>query len=274
MTAMNKLPVPSWADLREAARILGELSVLPPCTSEQAGCFLELASKLLDAKVAVLMRARANRKQPLVLEALEARGFDGDHERNVFRDDVRYHRYRANPFLTRIAEHLCKSIEGCQVYSRSDLVADQDWYAAEYVQDTYKRLELDDLLVSVAPGEDDDGFVLIAYLRAWGNRRLFGQREQALAGLFGEATRMCLYRVPEISWDRRRQVLPARLREVRRLLLRGFSEKQIADHLKLSPSTVHRHVNRLYGALGISSRSDLFLREMGRLSEQLGGGAG
>jgi DNA-binding CsgD family transcriptional regulator len=43
--------------------------------------------------------------------------------------------------------------------------------------------------------------------------------------------------------------------EVLRLLARGRSNRQVAEQLVISPKTVGRHVENLYGKLGVSSRA-------------------
>jgi DNA-binding CsgD family transcriptional regulator len=49
--------------------------------------------------------------------------------------------------------------------------------------------------------------------------------------------------------------LTSREVEVLRLLARGLSDAQIADHLVISPRTVNRHTTSLYSKLGVSSRA-------------------
>jgi len=49
--------------------------------------------------------------------------------------------------------------------------------------------------------------------------------------------------------------LTAREVEVLRLLARGWTDAQIAEHLVISPRTVNRHTTSLYSKLGVSSRA-------------------
>lgn len=51
--------------------------------------------------------------------------------------------------------------------------------------------------------------------------------------------------------------LPRRLCEVLCCLLRGDSEKQVAQRLGLSPHTVHGYVKTLHQHLGVASRGEL-----------------
>jgi len=49
--------------------------------------------------------------------------------------------------------------------------------------------------------------------------------------------------------------LPLRLGQVAALIARGYSDKQIALELSLSPRTIHRHVVRLLERLGVENRA-------------------
>lgn len=51
-----------------------------------------------------------------------------------------------------------------------------------------------------------------------------------------------------------------REREVCRDLVAGSSTAQIAEHLHLSPHTVHDHLKAIYGKVGVGSRSELIAR--------------
>ncbi|HKF37778.1 MAG TPA: LuxR C-terminal-related transcriptional regulator, partial [Ktedonobacteraceae bacterium] len=49
--------------------------------------------------------------------------------------------------------------------------------------------------------------------------------------------------------------LTAREVEVLRLLVQGWTDAQIAEHLVISPRTVNRHTTSLYSKLNVSSRA-------------------
>lgn len=61
--------------------------------------------------------------------------------------------------------------------------------------------------------------------------------------------------------------LSPREREVLQLLAEGYSNKEIADKLVISPSTVHTHRSNLMSKLGLSSRRELirYARKRGLL---------
>jgi DNA-binding NarL/FixJ family response regulator len=43
--------------------------------------------------------------------------------------------------------------------------------------------------------------------------------------------------------------------EVLRLIARGRTNREVAEHLVISPKTVGRHVENLYAKIGVSSRA-------------------
>ena len=49
--------------------------------------------------------------------------------------------------------------------------------------------------------------------------------------------------------------LTRREREVLRLLAKGWTDAQIAEHLVISPRTVNKHTTSIYSKIGVSSRS-------------------
>jgi DNA-binding CsgD family transcriptional regulator len=58
--------------------------------------------------------------------------------------------------------------------------------------------------------------------------------------------------------------LSPRLRQTLQSLLKGVSEKQVAQRLGLSQHTVHVYVKKLYRRYGVSSRGELLARWVAR----------
>jgi two-component system response regulator NreC len=53
------------------------------------------------------------------------------------------------------------------------------------------------------------------------------------------------------------QSLSPREKEILRLMVKGYSNQEIAEHLVISPSTVHSHRSNIMSKLGLSSRHEL-----------------
>jgi two-component system response regulator NreC len=60
-----------------------------------------------------------------------------------------------------------------------------------------------------------------------------------------------------IGEEKTMQSLSPREKEILRLLVEGFSNQEIAEHLVISPSTVHSHRSNIMSKLGLSSRHEL-----------------
>jgi DNA-binding CsgD family transcriptional regulator len=83
-----------------------------------------------------------------------------------------------------------------------------------------------------------------------------------LRGRRGAVLLMSANRSPDASSADTGRVasLPRRMRQVFDALLQGLSEKQIAERLKLSPHTIHRHVTLLFRRLDVAGRPELMAR--------------
>lgn len=205
---------------------------------------------MLNAKVGVVMQATRHSQNDLTLHVVASDGWITPAEQGIFVDDASNHRYRANPFLKRVAE---STGEGEIVaLSRQQLVDDTDWYSSDYVQGTYKALDIDDLLLAMTPLSDGQSWGAVAVLRQWNDRARFDERDRAMLTLLTDGCRQ-IFESPRDS-------LSPRLAEVHSLLLKGLSEKEAAVRMGLSVHTVHRHVNRLYHVLGVNSRAELLAR--------------
>lgn len=205
---------------------------------------------MLNAKVGVVMQATRDSQAGLTLHVVASDGWITSTEQGIFVDDASNHRYRANPFLQRVAE---SARDGELVtLSRRQLVEDPDWYSSDYVQGTYKALDIDDLLLAMTPLSDGQSWGAVAVLRQWNDRSRFNERDRAMLTLLTDGCRQIF----ESPRDR----LSPRLAQVHSLLLKGLSEKEAAARMNLSAHTVHRHVNRLYQVLGVNSRAELLAR--------------
>ena len=65
----------------------------------------------------------------------------------------------------------------------------------------------------------------------------------------------------------REQLSPAQT-QVLKLLLKGLSEEEIAEHLFISIQTVHSHAKRIYRILGVHSRAQLLARYLSQKDGQ------
>jgi DNA-binding CsgD family transcriptional regulator len=138
---------------------------------------------------------------------------------------------------------------------RRDLISDRDWYGHEQVAEGWRWVGLDDVQGSAL--SLPQGTVLLAGMREWDSSP-FGPRERELHHCltvhFGWLFRELL---DKGHLGPRPDGLPRHLQAVLDRLLRGRSEKGIAQDLQLSPRTVNKYVEKILRFHGVSSRSEL-----------------
>ena len=84
----------------------------------------------------------------------------------------------------------------------------------------------------------------------------------ALLAAFGELSieNEALRKTPTLNAQFLIEPLSAREHEILRLIADGHSNQAIADRLVVAVSTVKKHVNNLYGKLGVQSRTQALAR--------------
>ena len=172
-----------------------------------------------------------------------------DHGRNVGN----------SPILTTYFGRLAQS--GGEPFTRTDLIADADWYSTPYYQTVQTGLGIDHTLAVMKslPGRSraNYGFCLT---RGRDVKRDFSRRHRAVAA---EAERMVMPLLggPLAYYtDPSPAELPPRMREVLACLLEGDSDKQAARRLRMSPYTVNQYVKAIYTHFAVNSRPELLAR--------------
>ncbi len=149
------------------------------------------------------------------------------------------------------------------------------WYKREIVEKHLAQHGWNDLMVAVWASGPDSMIGMTTYGRP--DRPAFSQADRRLASLVLRAAAPMLYR--ELFGSGAILSMPTqqpgggpteafhnpmsdhelsdRQRDVLLLLLRGYSEKEVANDLGVSTHTVHTHVKRLYTEFDVSSRGEL-----------------
>ena len=107
------------------------------------------------------------------------------------------------------------------------------------------------------------GLATIYLFRPSRKRRPFTARHRFLVHLFHRNTRW-LYEPDQVMLSSDARDITPREHQTLELLLNGLSEKQIAGRLGLSHNTVHHYVKALHRHFGVSSRSELLARWVGK----------
>ncbi len=138
---------------------------------------------------------------------------------------------------------------------RRDLVPDAIWYASPVVDPMRRQANVDDNIYSRCRLPQPGWAVFIALMRSWG-KKPFGARERLVVSL--------LHREMGRLWSKADRsdlaALPPRLRQTLDLLFCGYSEKEMATALSLSPHTVHDFTRRLYRHFDVSGRGELLTK--------------
>lgn len=249
----------TWSDAGGIASVLAKLAAPGSCMS-RTQAFLDGALRLVDARVGVMFWADLPAAGRICVDVLDSAGWLSTGERRLFATDAREHLYRGSPFL----QALCLRARASTgvVYTRKQIVSDQSWYAAEYVQSVYRALGIDHAVISLCRQGEAERWTGLALLRAWGDRHNFSLRERRIAQLLHRSVAF-LYCASDCP---KAENLPPRLRQVLHLLMQGCTEKVIAASLGLSRFTVHRHINRLYRQLDVESHPKLMARYGGLYS--------
>lgn len=148
---------------------------------------------------------------------------------------------------------------------REEVISDRSWYGNPHIAEFCNGLGYDDCVASrsaVAPrmATDEPMQAMVAICRPLGERR-FSSRDAELIQVVQQRLGWLHRRAALSATAQQRQrtaaSLPPRFRRLLDQLLRGRSEKEIADALGLSNRTVHKYVEHLYERFSVHSRAEL-----------------
>lgn len=107
------------------------------------------------------------------------------------------------------------------------------------------------------------GLATVYLFRPSRKNQPFTARHRFLVHLFHKNTRW-LYEPDQVLLSSDARDITPREHQTLELLLNGLSEKQIAGQMGLSHNTVHHYVKALHRHFGVSSRSELLARWVGK----------
>ena len=135
---------------------------------------------------------------------------------------------------------------------RIAFVDDRAWYRSAYVNEHLRPAGIDGFLYSHEPAPALGAIHSVLLYREWGEGPFSDGDLRLVATFQRELGR--LWRVPPpVS-------LSPRLRQTLAALRAGDGEKQAADRLGVSPSTLHDYVKELHRRFGAHSRGELLAR--------------
>jgi DNA-binding CsgD family transcriptional regulator len=242
-------------ELREAFRLVGECrDVGDDPEAWRRHAFRELV-RLIGGRAAAGGEIRWRRPAPsiIVVQSLDEGLPPAD--RAVFLDYMQVHGPMHDPITSSL-----KRLRGRLVTrTRRQLVADSEWYGADFFHRYHRGAGLDHCINSLCEPAADGTIDVIGVHRAVGDRD-FSPRERRLLHLVHDELGRLIG--PVLEWAGASAVarLSPRLRQTLDALREGDSEKQVAARLGISQPTAHEYVHRLYRHFGVSSRAELLAR--------------
>ncbi len=249
---MTKSQRPSLSECRRALRLVGDIRDLGHDSQLWHQRLADGMIDLLNAHTAIAGEWKWVRPGcPLQPVQIVTAGLS-DASAPLFRRYVRENRFSTDPFYVAIS----RRPRPAGVVVRRELVPDHVWYQCPEYTEFFYPSGLDCALHSnraIANVERVDIFTI----RRASRQPPFSLHDKRLAMLLHhEVSRLIGTALSPLGKPGIRG-LPPRLRNVLEGVLHGHCEKQIAESLDISPTTLHDHIARLYAHFHVHSRTEL-----------------
>lgn len=155
--------------------------------------------------------------------------------------------YRVDPFNRAIAKN------GESTRRRQDLLSNSDWYSDPHIEGL-RSLSLDAVMASIRDMRRQQ-LTLVAR-REWGSPT-FSQRDRDKLDYIADCFKWFFLSLEESLYFGEPVQVPSRFERILDGLMRGLSEKEIAEEVNLSSRTVHKYVQELFRRYGVNSRPKL-----------------
>lgn len=247
-----------FEDARSLLRLVGELAELAPDPMLRGEHLVTRLCTLLKAQCGLLaiLEIPDTPTEPRIVSGLEA-GHMTAAARRLYQQYVA-RTYNIDPMVRILPQQVASCPDTQVTFRRREVIANGPWYRSEFVNEVKFPIGADDAIYCMHPVYGRR-YVGLGINRQRGDRP-FGERERLLLHLVGSELGWFFRWFDSAASDRGVLGLPPRLHEVMQQLLRGASEKEIANRLTLSPHTIHDHVKALYKRFGAASRAELLAR--------------
>ncbi|TPV92886.1 MAG: response regulator transcription factor [Myxococcales bacterium FL481] len=247
---MRKTNTLTWEDAREIFNLVGELRELGHDLMTWRHHLAHRIARLVGAKVCYVMET----DMPFNDAADEYLGFVDvgwatAYEREVWLASCLV--YDDNP----TAEGLRTIGDISFTLPRHHFADDPTWYRSEYLTEYCRGSNIDHFMISNFAIHRFQAIHGIQLVREWGETPFSPHNLEFVRRFHDELGR--LWEDPRNLAPRK---LPPYLRNTMNALAKGQSEKEIADHLGVRPTTVHGYVKTLYRTFRVHSRPELMAR--------------
>ncbi len=248
-----------FKDVRAAYRLLGECRELGADPLAWRRHMLDGLRQLVGARVGLYLHVHGVLSDDERLSVPLDTGFLDPSQRTLWARYQQQNAHRDDPFH----RNYYGSFTGrLRTRSLASVVEPELWYRSTHYHDYVRACDLDDRITSslrLSPEPDAPVQVIVLHREAADSR--FPRSAVRLVHLFHHELGTMLggpLTLPDAVEDP--HALPPRLRQVLACLLRGDSEKLVAQRLGISRHTVSRHVQRLHRRFGVQSRGELLHR--------------
>jgi DNA-binding CsgD family transcriptional regulator len=158
-----------------------------------------------------------------------------------------------HPLVARLYEQQSRRSPGSPIAVEStlDAISPSRWHESPFYRDYVRSVGFDDSIVAMRTNGGGFGF-----FRERGQRG-FGERDRLCVELVELSVGMLLDGPQDVSSHAKDPRLSPRENDVRRLLLQGFCDKDIARRLAMSVHTVNQRVKQIFITYGVHSRAEL-----------------
>jgi len=238
------------SEMRKAMRLALELRDFLPATEVQSRHLIAGIGGMVGAYVTMWLEIQGVPQNPTIVRVYD-QGWADDNARQYLHAYISDRADQRDPFAQEI--NIAARRGEVVTRGRRNLVEDKIWYRSKQLDEYRRPAGLDDCIYSIFVGRRVTRCLSIH--RPWKGRR-FTEDERALVhAVHAECTPLLEEaELPVLS------TLNRRLRQTLDGLLRGMSEKELANELALSQHTLHGYVKTLYRRLGVSSRGELHAR--------------
>lgn len=243
------------ASVRAVLLLVRELEDLTPRTEEYNRHLREGILKIVGAALVgtAATRAVGTENAPVAEIALSGASTTEDAVvRRPYEADGAF----ANPMVVELASKLASPDALRVVGTRTQSVDNWHWYSSDYFQQVIRPLGFDDHMILMRRARKGSESFVVGVIRDRGGSALSDVDARLLELLDEQLVDSENARAPAYL----NLGLPPRQLETCAALLRGLSEKEIADQLSISPHTVHSYVKHIYRRVGARSRSELMAR--------------
>jgi DNA-binding CsgD family transcriptional regulator len=247
------------SDLRNIYHLIGECRDLGADPLAWRRRLVEGLMKLTGARVGYVVGLLGFPGPNIGAGEMIQLGLEGKEQAKLFGEHFEFMaRGGTDPMLDHFA---ALPLDRLQSRSSHHVLNLDQWNRCESFQRFHRRMDMDAGILSMCPLSTCG----VSYHHTLSVRRSFGEAPFSLRDV-----RLVDQLHREVAPDIGRHLAPAhepsasrlspRLQETLQCLLDGLSEKQIADSLDISRTTVHEYVTSLYRRFGVSGRAELMAR--------------